>query len=236
MKKIAAIDIDGTIYPDNLGQCLFEELVSRGLCRQQSWNHFIALISRYRQRTMSREELSERASEVYALGIKGLSPSDITAVAMDIWARKHGHLFTFTRPLIELLHEHGYISVLISSSPEEIVRLVAKTLRVEGYCASQFGLVQGRYSGTVVCMPALPGKKRQLLSEFIHTRLGRGSVDLSTSIAIGNTSGDASMLSMVGRPLVFEPDHSLLSSTEARQWPVVNRENILFHVRSLLNS
>ena len=225
--KIAALDVDGTLVSHAIGARLFEELASTGVCRWAFVEEVANLLRCYKAGELAHPDMTEQATSIYAAAITGVKVTDVMAVARAVWRREEARLFPFARELIVLLHEFGFTPLLISASPEEIIALLARSLGQVWFRAARFEVAAGSYTGRVEMMPSLPGQKRRLIEEFV----GATDVDLASSVAIGNSLGDESMLSLVGRAIAFEPDISLRQLALERRWTLADRHDVLQRVR-----
>lgn len=225
--KIAALDVDGTLFPHAIGALLFEELASTGVCRWTSVEEVANLLRCYKAGALAQPDMTRQATSIYAAALAGAAVTDVTAVARTVWRREEARLFPFARELIALLHGSGFTPLLISASPEEIVALLARSLGHVWFRAARFEVVYGSYTGRIEMMPSLPGQKRRMIEEYV----GATDVDLTSSLAIGNSLGDESMLSLVGRAIAFEPDVSLRELALERHWTLADRHDVLQRVR-----
>lgn len=230
--KIAALDVDGTLFPHAIGARLFEGLASTGVCRWEFVEEVATLLRGYEAGELAHADMTVRATSIYAAAIAGVKVTDVMAVAREVWRREEARLFPFARELVTLLQQSGFTPLLISASPEEIVALLARSLGDVGFRAARFGVASGSYTGYVEIMPSLPGQKRRMIEEFVGTDL----VDLTSSVAIGNSRGDESMLALVGRAIAFEPDVSLRRLALERRWTLADRHDVLQRVREQIGA
>ncbi|WP_420829615.1 HAD family hydrolase [Nannocystis pusilla] len=111
--------------------------------------------------------------------------------------------------------EAGVALYIVSSSPHEIVALLAADLGVTDCDGSRFAARDGRYTGDCHSMPGALGGKLTLLRQFAAAR----GASLSRSLALGNGPGDIEVLGAVGRPLVFEAGPPLSAIARTNNWP-----------------
>lgn len=225
--KIAALDVDGTLFPHAIGARLFEALAATGVCGREFVDEVADILRRYRAGELAHAAMTEQATARYAAAITGVRVADVTAVARAVWRREEEGFFPFARELIAILREAGFTPLLISASPEEIVSLLAGSLGQLWFRAAQFEVASGSYTGHAAVMPSLPGQKGRLIQELA----GAVDVDLSSSLAMGNSFGDESMLSLVGCAIAFEPDISLRQLALERRWILADRHDVLERVR-----
>ena len=122
--------------------------------------------------------------------------------------------------LIDEHHRAGRTVVIISSSPEEVVRPLAVYLGVDDVIAtrSKSG-PDGRYTGELDFYAYGPGK-----AEAIRDLAERAGVDLTASYAYSDSATDLPMLEAVGHPVVVNPDKELADIAVARDWQVMDFE------------
>ena len=119
---------------------------------------------------------------------------------------------------LDLLAEHraaGRRLVIVSSSPEEIVRPLAGHLGVDDVLATRSRVVEGRYVGELEFYCAGPGK-----AEAMRAFAEREGVDLAGSFAYSDSITDLPMLKAVGRPVAVNPDRDLRREAEACGWEI----------------
>jgi len=122
--------------------------------------------------------------------------------------------------LIDEHHRAGRTVVIISSSPEEVVRPLAVYLGVDDVIAtrSKSG-PDGRYTGELDFYAYGPGK-----AEAIRDLAERDGIDLTASYAYSDSATDFPMLEAVGHPVVVNPDKELADIAVARDWQVMDFE------------
>jgi HAD superfamily hydrolase (TIGR01490 family) len=119
---------------------------------------------------------------------------------------------------LDLLAEHraaGRRLVIVSSSPEEIVRPLAGHLGVTDVLATRPRIVDGRYVGELEFYCAGPGK-----AEAMRELAAREGIDLAGSYAYTDSITDLPMLKAVGHPVAVNPDRDLRREAEACGWEI----------------
>ena len=122
--------------------------------------------------------------------------------------------------IIDEHHRAGRKVVIISSSPEEVVRPLAVYLGVSDVIASRSKLgPDGRYTGELEFYAYGPGK-----AEAILEMAEREGLRLEDSYAYSDSITDLPMLETVGHPVVVNPDKELEELATERDWLVMNFE------------
>ncbi|MBZ5712280.1 HAD family hydrolase [Nannocystis pusilla] len=230
--RVAILDVDGTMHPRTIGLALLREVSQRGLGRGDAIAEVMTAVGQLRAGSIDFPEMVARSTAAYGAALAGVEQAQLVALAQAIWQELRHELFGYVRPLIARLGDAGVTPYIVSSSPQEIVALLAADLGVADCHGSLFTVEAGRYTGACEFMPGAPGGKLTLLQKFAAAR-GAG---LSRSIALGNGPGDLEVLAVVGRPLVFEAGPPLLTLAHDRGWPRVDRLNVLDYVDRALAS
>ena len=120
---------------------------------------------------------------------------------------------------LDLLSEHrdaGRRTVIISSSPAEVVEPVAEHLGVDDVICTRAAVDRrGRYTGELEFYAYGPHK-----AEAILDLAARDGIDLASSYAYSDSITDLPMLDVVGHPVAVNPDRDLERIARERDWPV----------------
>ncbi|HSM45635.1 MAG TPA: HAD-IB family hydrolase [Acidimicrobiia bacterium] len=111
--------------------------------------------------------------------------------------------------------------VVISASPEEIVRPLCKYLGIDDVIATRAAVDEnGRYTGEIELYAYGAGK-----AEAMRELAGREGIDLEASYAYSDSITDLPMLETVGHPVAVNPDAALRALAEERGWPIRSFES-----------
>jgi phosphoserine phosphatase len=117
---------------------------------------------------------------------------------------------------MELHRASGRQIYIVSSSPEEVVRPLARHFGVSGVIATRAEVgPDGRYTGELefYCYGA---EKANAVRETAR----RAGIDLAGSYAYSDSITDMPMLESVGHPVAVNPDRELRRAAEERGWKV----------------
>lgn len=121
---------------------------------------------------------------------------------------------------LALIDEHrraGREVVIVSISPEEVVRPLAGYLGVDHVIASRPEVdEEGRYTGRMAFY-ATGEAKAAAIGELAR----RWGLDLERCFGYSDSSADLPMLAAVGQPVAVNPDRALREVATERGWPVV---------------
>ncbi|WP_426736458.1 HAD family hydrolase [Myxococcus faecalis] len=223
MRRLAVLDLDGTLTPDTLAGLLVRELMARGVCDGEVGREFLGAVERH---DLGGQDFFGAVSDVYqGLGrlLAGVAVPSVERAAEDVWAQARSRLFGFVRPLLRMLEAEGFLVALVSGGPIEMVHLVAEDLGIDVYRGAQMAIQRNRYTGQLLQGPGRSGGKPSILQELASLH----QVSLERSFAMGNSFSDAEILALVGLPLAFEPSPELAELAVSRGWSCVDRHDVL---------
>jgi HAD superfamily hydrolase (TIGR01490 family) len=118
--------------------------------------------------------------------------------------------------LMELHRSEGRRIYIVSSSPEEVVRPLARHFGVSGVIATRAAIgADGRYTGELEYYAY--GEQKAAAVRAIAERSG---IDLSRSFAYTDSVTDLPLLETVGNPVAVNPDKELRKAAEEHGWPI----------------
>ncbi len=117
--------------------------------------------------------------------------------------------------LMAMHRSEGRAVFVVSSSPEEIVRPLARHFGVTDVLATRARIVDGRYTGELEFYCYGEAK-----AEAIRELAEHHGIDLGASYAYSDSSTDLPMLRVVGHPVAVNPDRELRKEAEAQEWDV----------------
>jgi HAD superfamily hydrolase (TIGR01490 family) len=230
-RKVAVLDVDGTLYPGALGLQLLQALTADGISDKSKSEDVFKVIDKYRLNEIDFQTMATSAYTLYAEAIAGISQTVMQRIARQVWQQERSKLFPFVPKLIDILKSQGYSVVFISGSPNEIVCCLAEEFGILKYQGSIFATHQGKYSGKVNLLSGSLGEKYSIFLEMVKD----WRVNLEKSFAMGDSITDTALLQIVGKPFVFEPHPSLMLVAQEKGWLVTNRNDVVNHVMELGN-
>lgn len=203
--KVAAFDIDGTLFRWSFLIEIVERLVARGSISPEAYSSAQEFKLQWRNREVSYiAYLDAIVKIVESKAMKTVSRAALLEVARAVVNEHGGNVYVFTRELLRVVREAGYRTVAISGSVKEAVDLFAELWKIDDVLATELEYDEHEfYTGKVFSTP-VHGKGEALRKYFI--RLRQPAVLM---IAAGDTSSDLSMLRMAKYPIAFNPDGKL---------------------------
>lgn len=233
--KLAIFDIDGTVFRSSLIIELFNELIHRGvyplsaqLSVEQKYQAWLNRKGHYNDYLM-------RLVHVFYNEIAGCSVKRINPVVRAVVARQKDRVHRYPRQLLRDLRAKGYFTLVISNSPEPMVRRFADAMSFDDAIGHELEVKDGTYTGrSIVNGISVPGftwiDKVRILNHYIAER--DMHVDRRNSVMIGDSEGDVPLLSFVGQPIAFNPSLPLARIARRRGWRIViERKDAVYHIK-----
>jgi HAD superfamily hydrolase (TIGR01490 family) len=214
--EAAFFDLDKTIISRSSSLALSRPLyragmVSRGQLVRGAYAQLVYLL------VGADEQKMDRLKEGVLALTKGWDRTQIEELVRDV-------LFDVIDPcvyqealdLIALHRSEGRRIYIVSSSPEEIVRPLARHFGASGVIATRAAVDdQGRYTGELAFYAY--GEEKADAIRALAQRLG---IDLAASYAYSDSATDVPMLAAVGNPIAVNPDKELRRQAEERGWQI----------------
>ena len=214
--EAAFFDLDKTIISRSSSLALSRPLyragmVSRGQLVRGAYAQLVYLL------VGADEQKMERLKEGMLALTKGWDRSQIEDLVRDV-------LFDVIDPcvyqealdLIALHRSEGRRIYIVSSSPEEVVRPLARHFGASGVIATQAQVDDsGRYTGELAFYAY--GEQKAEAIRGLAERLG---LNLDGSYAYSDSVTDVPMLAAVGNPVAVNPDKALRREAEERGWQI----------------
>ena len=212
----AFFDLDNTVVR---GASIF--YLARGLYRRRFFRfRDIARFAWQQARFIAVGENLEHLVEIKdrALGfVAGHSVAEITAIGEEVYdeviTRK---VWPETHDLARRHLDAGQRVWLVTATPVEVAEVIARRLGLTGALGTVAEHVDGIYTGRLVGEPLHGAAK----AEAVRALAEREGLDLVRCSAYSDSANDIPMLSMVGHPVVVNPDTRLLAHAREQGWQV----------------
>ena len=159
----------------------------------------------------------ERVKEELSGLVKGWSKDEIEDLVTETVDEVVTPLvFAEALAIIDQHKRDGHRVVVISASPEEIVRPLCRYLGIDDVIATRSEVDdEGLYTGNIEFYAYGPTK-----AEAMEEMAQRDGIDLAASYAYSDSATDLPMLEIVGHPIVVNPDAELAQAAEDNGWEV----------------
>lgn len=163
------------------------------------------------------DEKSDATRDRILSAVAGHDQSDLIAMNEDIIPRILEKVRPEAKGLLDMHHEAGRDTYIVSASPIELVKPLASALGMTGAIATTSEIADGRYTGRLDG-PFVYGEGKR---EAIDKLAAEKGYDLRLSYSYSDSVSDLPMLEMVGHPVAVNPDGPLENVAHQRGWPIV---------------
>ncbi len=231
MNQAAFFDIDGTIFRNSLMIEHFKKLISFEVIDPVIWHTKVKKVYlEWEKRYGDFEEYLEILAKIYIEELKGIKRDYIEYIADHVIKSNGDKIYKYSRNQIKWHQEQGHKVFFISGSPDFLVSRMADKYGVTEYRGTYYKVDdENRFTGEIVKMWDSKSKRKEI--DEIITRY---NLDLDRSYAYGDTTGDFSMLKMMGNPIAINPNKELLLAIRAdedlkeRATIIVERKNVIY--------
>nr|MDP9496893.1 HAD-IB family hydrolase [Actinomycetota bacterium] len=153
-----------------------------------------------------------------ALGLAaGRSVAEIVRYGEEIYDELMAQrIWSGTRALAQQHLDAGQRVFLVTATPVELARIIARRLGLTGALGTVSEVVDGRYTGRLVGEP-LHGPAK---AEAVRVLAELEGLDLARCTAYSDSSNDVPLLTLVGHAVAVNPDSGLREQARLRGWQV----------------
>lgn len=207
MKNIAAFfDVDGTIFRNSLLIEHFKLLIKYEFISAKAWTGSVKdKFEKWASREGDYDEYLLELADIYLSALKNISPTDVDYIAKRVIELKSDKVYKFSKNRIKWHKKMNHKIIIISGSPDFLVKKMANKLGINDYMATEYTIKDGQYTGKKIPMWDSESKNKA-----IQQYCQKYNIDLENSYSYGDTSGDFSMLLNVGHPFAINPAKRLL--------------------------
>lgn len=221
-RSVAAFDLDGTLFREQLLILCIHECAARGLISQRAKREFEKLRRRHADRHISFPVYNQAIIDLFLDSIKGKKVGEFLKVARSLARKEHELVYFFSGALLATLRR-THDCITITGALREIVSYLAPYLGFNAFYATELETVDGRYTGRDGKLHV--SDKAAALQSYVAAT----GASLVGSVALGDTISDAPMLAMVETPIAFNPVKELREQALRYDWPiVVERKDCLY--------
>jgi HAD superfamily hydrolase (TIGR01490 family) len=214
--EAAFFDLDKTVISRSSTLALSRPLyragmVSRGQLLRGAYAQLVYLL------VGADEDKMERLKEGMLQLTRGWDRSQVERLVEDVILDViDPYVYAEALDLMELHRSEGRRVYIVSSSPEEVVRPLARHFGVSGVIATRAAIgADGRYTGELEFYAY--GEEK---AEAVRAVAERSGIDLSRSFAYTDSVTDLPLLETVGNPVAVNPDKELRKAAEEHGWPI----------------
>jgi HAD-superfamily subfamily IB hydrolase, TIGR01490 len=208
MKTAAFFDIDGTILREGLITAMFKKMIRYELIENNRWYREVEpYFMQWNKRQGDYDLYLQKMTDIYSETVKYTNPFHISYIAKKVIEQKGERVYTYSRERIKWHKDQGHIVIAISGSPVELVREMSAMYEMDDYRGTVYEIGNdGSYDGKIIPMWDSASKEKA-----VGEMARKHQLDLSSCFAYGDTTGDLSMLKLVGHPFAINPTRELIT-------------------------
>lgn len=158
-----------------------------------------------------------KARESALAFVAGKSVAEIVAMGEEIYDEIiAARIYSGTRALAQQHLDAGERVWLVTATPEELARVIARRLNLTGALGTRAEEADGLFSGRLIG-DLLHGEAKAAAVRELAEREG---LDLARCTAYSDSINDLPMLTLVGHPVAINPDSALRGEARRRGWEI----------------
>lgn len=223
-QKVAAFDIDGTLFRSGLYREVAYELMKMGALPEKILQETTVKNREWRHRTHGNafEEFDMLVVDRIDHALPQLRIDDYEEAAQIVLEKRAENVYVYTRDLIKKLKSQGYFLVAISGSQLELVEPFATKYGFDARVGQQWERGDEFFTGNITKTHT---GKDIILKDIVK----RHNLTLKDSVAVGDSNGDVGMLQTVEHPIAFNPTAELYEKAVAAGWTIaIERKNMMY--------
>lgn len=149
--------------------------------------------------------------------VAGASVEELNAVSEEIYDELMADkIWSGTRALAQMHLDAGQRVWLVTATPVELARIIARRLGLTGALGTVAETEDGHYTGRLVG-DLLHGRAK---AHAVRALAAKEGLNLKRCTAYSDSQNDVPMLSVVGTAVAINPDAGLREVARARQWEI----------------
>jgi len=214
MRKVSLFDLDQTLLKDNGSFQFGIYLYKHKAFSFASMLYYVICYALHKLNCMPMQRLHEK---IFGSLFKGKSSSTFNQLAKEFLDQQFDSMCY--PPAIQKLQEakkSGHFTVILSSSPDFLVKLIANRLNVDAWAATSF-LVDNNDNFWKISN-VMHGECK---SRYMHSLSKKLAISIGNFIAYSDSYLDLPFLKAAGRAVGVNPDKKLKSICKKNQWEII---------------
>lgn len=225
-KPFAVFDIDGTLIRWQLYHATADALVRLGYVNKDEYQAIkdARMAWKRRENEEAFKAYEGELVRLYERTLLQVTPEQYDEAAQLVFDEYKDQVYRFTRDLIRDLKAKDYLLFAISGSQTEIVGKIARHYGFDDHIGTYYVRENGKFTGQ---RKLHAGSKHVILDELVK----KHDATYKSSVAVGDSEGDISMLEAVEQPIAFNPTKKLFAAAKNQEWKVViERKNMIYEL------
>ncbi len=224
-RKVAIFDIDGTIFRSSLLIELTDAFIQEGIFPASARRMYARAFAEWLERRGTYEEYILAVVHAFLKHIKGVRYADFLRVGKKVVIFHKSRVYRYTRDLVHDLKRRGYYLLAITQSPKLLAEPFCETLGFDKVYGRMYEVDgQKRFTGNILHLDLIADK-----ANIVRRAVEGEHLTLRGSVGVGDTEGDISFLSLVAKPICFNPNAPLYAHAKRAGWRVVvERKDVIY--------
>ncbi len=226
-RKVAVLDVDGTIFRSSLLIQVVDQLIRDGVFPEDAQEHYARQYEKWLDREGDYEEYINGVVAAFKIHLKGVHYSALAEAAKKVVGAQWKHTYRYTRSLIKQLKMRGYYLLAISQSPKTILDKFCPRLGFDKVYGTIYAIDKDeKFTGKIVEEDLVFNK-----AAILRRAVDKEFLMLTNSIGVGDSEGDIPFLEIVARPICFNPNAKLYQHAKRNKWKVVvERKDVIYEL------
>lgn len=225
--RLVIFDFDGTIHLHETPRIFLKVLDRDDQMRNKLIRFYasVALLYVLYRFGLYRELVIKRILSGIARMLRGMSAVQLDTFFMKCFEEAKDNFSLVSLNRLKAHLEYGDQVLLLSGAFSPFLAIVAKELNIPCWLGTNLELSAGVCTGRIIS-PKIGNSKVQALDSFLTDQKNLGLVfDMDKSYAYADAIQDIPILSLVGHPVVVNPDSELIKEAGRRGWEIIHDEN-----------
>ncbi len=210
----AFFDVDNTIIRGASAYHIARGLRRRGFFTRRDVIGFAWEQLKYLVFGETKQQMNDLREEALSI-IKGWSVAEMTSIAEDVYDEVLAlRIFPGTKKILDGHLQQGHEVWLVTASPVEVGRMIARRLGATGALGTVAEHKRGYYTGALVGDLMHGENKAHAARQLARER----DISLAHSYGYGDSLNDVPLLETVGNPCAINPDLRLRRYAKHRGW------------------
>lgn len=224
-RRFAVFDIDGTLYRWQFFHELVHELASTGVLTANILETIDNQFHAWRNGDISFDDYEMTVVTIFQDFLTHIPIDAYDKACRTVVERSQHKLYYYPRQLVKKLQAEGYALIALSGSQQEMVEIFGKKYGFDLAIGALYERRGNQFTGKV--LRSIYGRKGDIVRGLIEEY----KLDTSSSVAIGDSDGDAGLLEVVTNPIAFNPASGLLERAKQEGWSIViERKNMAYRL------
>lgn len=226
-RPVAVFDIDGTLFRSSLLVELLRELVRREMFPKSVAKLYEGTDGELQNRKGEYGPYMRKLIDAFAVHAKGLPYGEIADIAGEIIEANRDRTFHYTRDLVKELKKKGHFLLAISYSPKFMVDGYAYELGFDKSYGVFYEIgAASRFTGEIADEHLIMNK-----GAILDRAIKKNNLSLHSSVGVGSTESDISMLDMTESSIAFNPNRVLYRHAKQKTWElVVEHKDVIYEM------